>query len=107
MPINGKIGQKLVLTKPLGTQIAVNIYQWWDLHNNFDLEKSPNKFYQKMLDNFNEIFGENVQISDLPKICENMYKDACISMATLNNHAAAAMTKFNATSATDITGFGI
>lgn len=98
MPINAKIGQKLVLTKPLGTQIAVNIYQWWDLHHNFD-NSEGNKFYKKLQKNFPE--------QNLPELCQKMYEDACFSMATLNQKAAEAMTKFGATSATDITGFGI
>ena len=28
MPSNGKIGDRILLTKPLGTQLAVNAFQW-------------------------------------------------------------------------------
>ena len=31
MPDGAKAGQVLLLTKPLGTQIAVNAHQWIDL----------------------------------------------------------------------------
>jgi len=38
---------------------------------------------------------------------DKIFKDACYSMGMLNKHGAIAMQKFNATSATDVTGFGI
>jgi selenide,water dikinase len=28
-PINSAVGDVLVLTKPLGTQLAVNLYEWY------------------------------------------------------------------------------
>lgn len=94
MPINAEIGQKIILTKPLGTQIAVNLYQWLDQNHKFyDQLKKTNKFSDKNL--------------DLRQVAKNMYEDACFSMATLNQKSALAMTKFNASSATDVTGFGI
>ena len=98
MPINAKIGQKLVLTKPLGTQIAVNLYQWFDQKHNF--YERTEKFVAKNN-------AKNVPNLGLDQITKNMYNDACFSMATLNQKSALAMTKFNATSGTDITGFGI
>jgi len=85
-PVSAKNGDVLVLTKPLGTQIAVNMFQWRDLKNK--------RFFEPMSDSLKES-------TDL------MYQDACISMATLNKTGAAAMQKCNAHAATDITGFGI
>jgi len=85
-PVSAKNGDMLILTKPLGTQIAVNMFQWRDLNNK--------RFYEPM--------DEKLKAST-----DLMYQDACISMATLNKIGAAAMQKFNAHAATDITGFGI
>lgn len=84
-PTKAKVGDKIVLTKPLGTQIAVNMFQWRDL--------------------------QSKRFTDLPihlqASTDQLYRDACISMATLNRVGAEAMIKFNAHCATDITGFGI
>jgi len=93
MPVDAKIGQKIVLTKPLGTQIAVNLHQWMD---------QGHKFYQE-LENGSEFQGQNLE-----QVTKTMFNDACTSMATLNQKSAAAMTKFTScSSATDVTGFGL
>jgi len=84
-PTDAKVGDKLVLTKPLGTQIAVNMFQWRDL-------KKP-RFV--------------AMASEMQALTDNMYDDACVSMATLNRVGAEAMQKFDAHGGTDITGFGI
>lgn len=84
-PTKAKVGDKILLTKPLGTQIAVNMFQWRDL--------GAKRF------------------TDLPKqlqeCTDKLYQNACVSMATLNQKGAEAMVKFDAHCATDITGFGI
>jgi len=85
-PVSAKNGDLLVLTKPLGTQIAVNMFQWRDLKNE--------RFFEPLSD-------------ELKNCTDLMYQDACVSMATLNKVGADAMQKFNAHAATDITGFGI
>jgi len=89
-PNGANIGDVILLTKPIGTQVAVNLYQWFD---------QKNKYYEKLLISYNEVELEN--------IVNKMYNDACVSMATLNMEGAKAMQLFQATSATDITGFGI
>jgi len=85
-PVSAKAGDVIVLTKPLGTQIAVNMFQWRDLKNK--------RFFEPMSD-------------ALKASTDQMYNDACVSMATLNRVGAEAMQKFKAHAATDITGFGI
>jgi len=84
-PTHAKPGDKLVLTKPLGTQIAVNMFQWRDL-------KKPRFLAMPQ---------------EMQKRTDQLYDDACVSMATLNRVGAEAMQKFDAHGATDITGFGI
>jgi len=84
-PTSAKVGDKLVLTKPLGTQIAVNMFQWRDLQK---------PIYKKLPE-------------QLQSTTDQLYRDACISMATLNKVGAEAMQKFNAHGGTDITGFGV
>ncbi|KPP75076.1 selenide, water dikinase 2-like [Scleropages formosus] len=78
-------GDVLVLTKPLGTQVAVNAHQWLDM---------PDKWNKiKLVVTRDEV--------------EQAYQEAMFNMATLNRTAAALMHTFNAHAATDITGFGI
>lgn len=85
VPTNAKEHDKILLTKPLGTQVAVNLYQWMDLQDE-KFSKMP---------------------KDIQSQTKKIFKDACYSMGMLNKHGAIAMQKFNATSATDVTGFGI
>jgi len=75
----------LVLTKPLGTQVATNAYQWLDM---------PDKWNRIKL-----VLSED----DLRKA----YQRAMYSMARLNRIGALLMHKYNAHGATDIGGFGI
>ncbi|XP_048879817.1 selenide, water dikinase 3 [Brienomyrus brachyistius] len=85
MPDSAVPGDVLVLTKPLGTQVAVNAHQWLDM---------PDKWNKIKL----VVSREEV---------EQAYQEAMFNMATLNRTAAALMHTFNAHAATDITGFGI
>lgn len=85
MPDNAVTGDVLVLTKPLGTQVAVNAYQWLD---------QPDKWNRIKL-----VVGEE----DVRKA----YQRAMFSMARLNRTAARLMHKYNAHGATDVTGFGL
>lgn len=78
-------GMVLVLTKPLGTQLAVNAWQW---------RRKPDRCHQ--LDGILT-----------PDEVAALYGGACQSMATLNMAAAEGMHKFGAAGATDVTGFGI
>ena len=85
MPDSAVVGDVLVLTKPLGTQVAVNAHQWLD---------NPERWNKiKMV-----VSKEEVELA---------YQEAMFNMATLNRTAAGLMHTFNAHAATDITGFGI
>lgn len=85
-PNNAQIGDVIILTKPLGTQIAVNVYQYYR--------------------NQNEKWGFVKDLTN-PKELQYAYDLACKSMSTLNRKAAVLMRKYNAHCATDVTGFGI
>ncbi|KAK2113291.1 Selenide, water dikinase 2 [Saguinus oedipus] len=85
MPNSTVVGDVLVLTKPLGTQVAVNAHQWLD-----NLER-----------------WNKVKIVISREEVELEYQEAMFNMATLNRTATGLMHTFNAHAATDITGFGI
>ncbi|XP_040297968.1 selenide, water dikinase 2-like isoform X1 [Bufo bufo] len=85
MPQNAVPGDVLVLTKPLGTQVAVNAHQWLDNADRWNKIRLV-------------VTREEVELA---------YQEAMFNMATLNRTAAALMHTFNAHAATDITGFGI
>lgn len=78
-------GDVLVLTKPLGTQIAVNAHQWLDESN----------MWEKIQD-----------VVTRQQVIE-AYDAAVYSMARLNRTGARLMAKYRAHGATDVTGFGI
>ncbi|OON17296.1 selenide, water dikinase, partial [Opisthorchis viverrini] len=87
MPNQAQEGDLLVLTKPLGTQVAVNIRQWMlDGHS----------FWTSNL--CNAISMEQVQ---------SLFHAATMSMARLNRTAARLMHKYGAHGCTDVTGFGL
>jgi selenide,water dikinase len=83
-----KAGDMIVLTKPLGTQVAVNVHQWRDQDNNL---------WGKCLEK------ELLSADD----AETMMHEAVCSMARLNRNGARMMLKHGAHAATDVTGFGI
>lgn len=85
-PVGAEAGDLLVLTKPIGTQIAVNLYEWF--HDKRAL--------------FDKLNGA-VSSEDVHRI----YEAACQSMSALNRTGAALMQKHGAKAATDITGFGL
>lgn len=80
-------GDVLILTKPLGCQLAVNLMQW--LHR-----PSP-------------IFEEQVKDHITAEEIAKLYSDATDSMRRLNRTAAQLMLETKAHGATDVTGFGI
>lgn len=86
LPYYAQIGDCLVLTKPLGTQLATNAFVWMT-------ENAEN--WKKLAGRFsaNEI--------------EKTYTIAVESMSRLNKSGAELMHKFNAHAATDVTGFGL
>lgn len=84
-PDNAASGDVLVLTKPLGTQVAVHAYQW--------LENA---------DKWNRI---KLVVTD--EDVRRAYLRAMDSMSRLNKTAARLMHKYGAHGATDISGFGL
>jgi len=85
MPVNAVSGDVIVLTKPLGTQVASNVSQWRYIEAKWD------------------------QIKDVMTIEEaaRAAEVAMFSMARLNRTGAKLMHKYGAHAATDVTGFGI
>lgn len=81
-----QLGDVVVLTKPLGTQVAANVFQW---------KEQRNERWQKC----SEICPE--------ELADNMVHKAFGSMARLNRHASRLMLECGAHAATDVTGFGI
>lgn len=91
-------GDVLVLTKPLGTQVAVNVHEWRKKH-----EKSgQDRFWENIV----ERNGTDDSFLTLSE-SESMMHKAVRSMSKLNRIASKIMTKHNAHAATDVTGFGI
>jgi selenide,water dikinase len=78
-------GDVIILTKPLGTQLAVNSHQWLHLPEKWERVK--------------HIVTEEDVIHG--------YQMGIISMTRLNKIAAQLMHKHHAHAATDVTGFGI
>ena len=87
-PNHGQPGDKLVLTKPIGTQPAVNLRQKL-------MEGSDN----------GEAFLKQSGLER--ETINNAYFMAMESMATLNQTGAKLMRKYGSHGATDVTGFGI
>jgi len=85
MPDGASAGEVLVLTKPLGTQIAVNAHQWLE---------QPDRW-------------SKVSKVTTEEEVKAAYRAAELNMARLNRIGAKLMHKYGATSATDVTGFGI
>ncbi|KII73470.1 Selenide, water dikinase [Thelohanellus kitauei] len=83
---NAQVGNVLVLTKPLGTRIVGNAFQWYD-------QKMPR--WEKI---------KHVISTDELK---NLYLETGRQMASLNLKAAKEMHNHGANACTDITGFGI
>lgn len=86
LPNKAVPGDKIVLTKPLGTQVAVNLHQWMNL-------STPSWQIAKDLISSDDVISR--------------YNDATISMTTLNLAAAKLMHVHGAHAATDVTGFGL
>jgi selenide,water dikinase len=80
-------GDVLVLTKPLGTQVAVNLRQW---------TRRPSPLYKRCVES-------HMSADEI----DALYHAACNSMAQLNLNAASLMIKHGAHACTDVTGFGI
>jgi selenide,water dikinase len=84
-----RVGDVVVLTKPLGTQVAVNVHQWRRKG------EESNKYWNLCKDYISE------------EQAEEMMHQAVCSMARLNRNGGRLMLKYKANAATDVTGFGI
>jgi selenide,water dikinase len=85
MPVNAVPGDVIVLTKPLGTQVAVLMYSWLSKEEKWNKVK--------------DIISKQDAL--------DAYQAAMDSMSRLNRTAAKLMHKYGAHAATDVTGFGI
>jgi selenide,water dikinase len=82
-------GDVVILTKPIGTQVAVNVNQWRREHN----ETLWNKCIQ------------NAGLTE--ELADRMMHSAVCSMVRLNRNGARLLLKHGAHACTDVTGFGI
>lgn len=84
-PVHGQVGDVLVLTKPLGTQLAVNMFEWMRTAAKYN------------------------RVKDIITVDEIVaaYKMAMCSMSYLNLDASKLMWKYHAHGCTDVTGFGM
>lgn len=87
LPVNAVVGDVLVLTKPLGTRIAVNLNEWLQLSDRTKWEKCAGVITEAQ--------------------AREAYGKAVASMVRLNRNAAKLMHTLGAHAATDVTGFGI
>eukprot|EP01096_Ripella_sp_DP13-Kostka_P003253 TRINITY_DN1470_c0_g2_i1.p1 TRINITY_DN1470_c0_g2~~TRINITY_DN1470_c0_g2_i1.p1 ORF type:complete len:316 (+),score=122.08 TRINITY_DN1470_c0_g2_i1:205-1152(+) len=85
-PVNAQPGDIVILTKPLGTQVAVNFHQWEHLNNDH---------------------WKNVKDLISHEEVQEAFEIASASMMRLNRVGARLMQKYKAHAATDVTGFGI
>jgi len=85
LPENAVPGDVIILTKAIGTQVAVNLHQW--LHQ------------EKMWSNVKDLITKDE--------VHRAYEMAEKSMCRLNKIGSKLMHKYKAHSATDVTGFGI
>jgi selenide,water dikinase len=89
VPSDGaRVGDVVLLTKPLGTQVAVNVHEW------------------RMGDNAKWRELSNRKVLSIEET-EDMMHAACASMSRLNRNAGRIMVKYNAHAGTDVTGFGL
>lgn len=119
-------GDVLVLTKPLGTQVAVNVWQWRDMSwkKNSDTEEEnkkagtttttttsspphslPHKNWEKIKHLLEGYYSETTVLPLISHV--HAYDTAVESMTRLNKNSARAMHTHKAHGATDVTGFGI
>jgi len=87
LPVNAVPGDILILTKPLGTQITVNLNEWIQLSDTTKWDKCKGHI---TLAQVREVYGKSVA-----------------SMIRLNRNAAQLMHSLGAHASTDVTGFGI
>ena len=91
-PGGARPGDVLVLTKPLGTQVAVNLWQWRGEVTENGKRNWP-KVHPRVVAGVEEAGA--------------VYDAACHYMGRLNKRGAVAMHRHGARAATDVTGFGL
>ncbi|MGK3741111.1 MAG: selenide,water dikinase [Bacillariaceae sp.] len=98
------VGDVIVLTKPIGTQIAVNVHEWRKRHEKKakNGDTTGDKHWNKILEQ-NKNGDEFLTVSE----AEIMMHAAVRSMSKLNRFGSKLMTKHNAHAGTDVTGFGL
>lgn len=105
-PDNAVVGDVLVLTKPLGTQVAVNANQWLDFQDRWNRiklvvsEDDVRKAYLRAMDSMARLnrTGTTILFCRISTYVKNF--NGKLSAARL-------MHKYNAHAATDVTGFGL
>lgn len=85
MPVSAVAGDVIILTKAIGTQVAVNVKQWMG----------------------DKVKWDAVQKVISPADAQRAYVLSVNSMARLNRTGAKLMHKYKAHAGTDVTGFGI
>jgi selenide,water dikinase len=85
-PNYAKVGYDVLITKPIGTQVAVNLMQW---------RNSDNEKWKKCLE-----FVTDDEVFEINTI-------AIESMSRLNKLGAELMHKYKVGACTDVTGFGL
>jgi len=92
MPVSAAVGDVLVLTKPLGTQVAANAHQWLRA-------KGRGQPVGEKWDKIKGVVSEAEVVTAFAAAQRNMTR--------LNRNAAKCMHEFGAHASTDVTGFGL
>jgi AIR synthase related protein, C-terminal domain len=119
-PDRAQHGDVVILTKPLGTQVAVNVHQWknkylraqqQNIHDDNKEEHKQQKHIDKLDENNNEQEQYWIQCIEQNIItehdAESMMHTAVCCMVQLNRIASKLLHKYNAHACTDVTGFGL
>ena len=105
------VGDVLVLTKPLGTQVAVNAHQWLDLPDRWNRiklvvsEDDVRKSYLRAIDSMARLNRTGSSADSF--LSPSQLLRLLIKMFYWRIQAARMMHKYNAHAATDVTGFGL
>lgn len=86
-PTNLRVGDVFVLTKPIGTQLGVNLRHW---------SKRPTRLYENFIKN-------NMTQEEI----DRLYNLSVSCMKRLNCNGAKMMIKYKSSGCTDVTGFGL
>jgi selenide,water dikinase len=94
-----QVGDCVLLTKPLGTQIAVNVHQWRHEHS------QPHKKNCTQSNLWTKCQENPIHLTE--ETADRMMHEAVSSMCRLNRNGAKLLLKYGAHACTDVTGFGI